>query len=303
MSYISRPARYDYRSDEEYQQAQKKYLEEQANAKKKLIRRIVLGVVGALIAITLISSISVIPEGKVGVKYRFGQIVETGMDAGLHFTTPFLDTVSKVDITEQIQTLDVSAYTKDTQTVESLDLQVNYYYDKSELDTLVRQIGLKNIEPKLITPNLTSIIKNEVGKYKAEELIANRSSLEKNVQGALSEIMNPYGILISRVSIQDIEFKASFESIVEEKVAAEQQALKVQNETVKKQEEAKQAVIAAEAEAEAIKLKAQAEAEANKLINSSLTPTLVEYEKIQKWNGEFPSVMGNTVNPFVTIGE
>lgn len=297
------PSRYEYHNDEDFQKAYQKYLDEQAALKKKMTRKIASIVIIGILFFTLLTSITIVPEGKVGVKYRFGQIVETGMDAGLHFTVPFLDSVSKVDITEQIQTLDVSAYTKDTQTVESLDLQVNYYYDKSELDTLVRQIGLKNIEPKLITPNLTSIIKNEVGKYKAEELIANRSSLEKNVQTALSEIMNPYGILISRVSIQDIEFKASFESIVEEKVAAEQQALKVQNETVKKQEEAKQAVIAAEAEAETIKLKAQAEAEANRLINASLTPTLVEYEKIQKWNGEFPSVMGNTVNPFVTIGE
>ena len=126
----------------------------------------------------------------------------------------------------------------------------------------IGKIGLRNIEPKLISPNMTSILKNEVGKYKAEELIANRSSLETNIQKALSEMMGQYGIIISRVSIQDIEFKASFEQIVEEKVAAEQQALKVQNETVKKEEEAKQAVIAAEAEAEAIKLKAEAEAAA-----------------------------------------
>ena len=277
--------------------------EAEKQKQKKFIMKIYGGVTAFMLVICLLLSLTIIPEGKIGVKYRFGQIVEAGMPPGLHFVVPIINSVSKVDITEQVYVMDVSAYTKDTQTIESLDCQVNYFYDKSQIDVLVRQIGLKNIEPKLISPNMTSILKNEVGKYKAEELIANRTALETNIQKSLSTLMEQYGIIVSRVSIQDIEFKASFEQIVEEKVAAEQQALKVQNETVKKEEEAKQAVIAAEAEAKAIKVKAEAEAEANRLINASLTPTLVEYEKIQKWNGEFPEVMGNTVNPFVTIGQ
>lgn len=268
---------------------------------KNEIGKIISGILGVLIVLTLVLSLTVISEGTVGVKYRLGKVVDTSLDAGLHMHAPFIEKIKKVDITEQVYAMDVSAYTKDTQTVESLNIQVNYYYDKAELDTLVRSIGLKNIEPKLIMPNLTSTLKNEVGKYKAEELIANRSELEKEIQASLETFMNQYGVIISKVSIQDIEFKASFEQIVEEKVAAEQEALKVQNETLKKEEEAKQLVIAAQAEAEATKVKAQAEAEANKLINSSLTPTLVDYYKVQSWDGKFPEVMGNNVNPFVTL--
>ena len=152
-------------------------------------------------------------------------------------------------------------------------------------------------------PNLTSVLKNEVGKYKAEELIANRSQLEMNIEQNLSEKLTGYGVIISRVSIQDIEFEAAFEQVVEQKVAAEQKAMAVQNETIQKQEEAKQKVIAAQAEADAILVKAQAEADANRLLNESLTGELLNYYKIQAWNGEFPQVMGNTVNPFVMMGE
>ena len=119
----------------------------------------------------------------------------------------------------------------------------------------------------------------------------------------LSELLSGYGVIISRVSIQDIEFEAAFEQVVEQKVAAEQKAMTVQNETIQKQEEAKQKVIAAQAEADAILVKAQAEAEANRLLNESLTGELLNYYKIQAWNGEFPQVMGNTVNPFVMMGD
>ena len=54
-------------------------------------------------------------------------------------------------------------------------------------------------------------------------------------------------------------------------------------------------------QAKAILLKAEAEAEANKLLSQSMDKNLIEYKKIEKWDGNFPEVMGNTVNPFVTI--
>ena len=267
----------------------------------KAIIGIVLAIV--LVLIVLTSTLIIINEGTVGVKYRFGKIVATDLEPGVHFVLPFIETVKKVDVTEQIFVMDVSTYTRDTQTVDSLDIQVNYYYSKADLDTLIRSIGIKNVEPKLIMPNLTSVLKNEVGKYKAEELIANRSQLEMDIQQSLSDKLTSYGLIISRVAIQDIEFESAFEQVVEQKVAAEQKALTVQNETIQKQEEARQKVIAAQAEADAILVKAQAEAEANRLLNESLTGELLNYYKIQAWNGEFPQVMGNEVNPFVMMSD
>ena len=269
---------------------------------RKGVKAVVAIIIAAVLALIVVSSsLTIINEGTVGVKYRLGKIVATDLEPGVHFVVPFIESVRKVDVTEQIYAMDVSTYTRDTQTVDSLDIQVNYYYSKADLDTLIRSIGIKNVEPKLIMPNLTSVLKNEVGKYKAEELIANRSQLEMNIQQSLSEKLNAYGLIISRVSIQDIEFEAAFEQVVEQKVAAEPKALTVQNETIQKQEEAKQKVIAAQAEADAILVKAQAEAEANRLLNESLSGDLLDYYKIQAWNGELPQVMGNEVNPFVMM--
>ena len=48
-------------------------------------------------------------------------------------------------------------------------------------------------------------------------------------------------------------------------------------------------------------MKAQAEAEANQLLSESLSGDLLNYYKIQAWNGEFPQVMGNEVNPFIMM--
>lgn len=258
---------------------------------------VVIMVVGAVLSAT------VIREGNVGIKTRFGKIVETGIPAGLHFHTPFVEKIGKVDITQQTFLNDLTAYTKDTQTVEHLIIKVNYAYDSSRIDYIIRTIGVKNVESKIVAPRVLSNTKNIVGQYKAEELISKRAECQERIETVLAESLMEDGIIVASVNIEEITFKADFENIVEKKVAAEQEALTVQNETVKKQELAKQKVIEAEAEADAIKVKADAEAYSIEVIQEQIrkSPEYIELKRVEKWDGQFPTVMGNTVNPFVTM--
>ena len=115
--------------------------------------------------------------------------------------------------------------------------------------------------------------------------------------------MAEQGILITNVNIEDIDFENSFEENIRNKVAAEVKAQQTRNETETKKEEANQKIVAAEAEAQSAKIAADAEAYAIKAVQEQLaqSPEYIEYERIQKWNGQYPEVMGNTVNPFVTL--
>ena len=54
------------------------------------------------------------------------------------------------------------------------------------------------------------------------------------------------------------------------------------------------AITNAEAEAQKTAIKAEAQAEANKKIAESLSDTLIEYQKIQKWDGKLPMVTGSS---------
>ena len=62
---------------------------------------------------------------------------------------------------------------------------------------------------------------------------------------------------------------------------------------MKSETEKQTAIINAEAQAETVRIKAEAEAAANKTISESLTPNIIEYNKIQKWDGVLPKVTGN----------
>lgn len=73
------------------------------------------------------------------------------------------------------------------------------------------------------------------------------------------------------------------------KIQASQNAMKVENE-----------VATAKAEAQKMIIEAQARAQANKIVSESLTPELVNYNAIQKWDGKLPQVTGSSI-PFVNL--
>jgi regulator of protease activity HflC (stomatin/prohibitin superfamily) len=122
-------------------------------------------------------------------------------------------------------------------------------------------------------------------KFTAEEINGGKQAdLEHMAQEALVAAMQPYG-----VQIDQLAFTApprpppQVKTAIEAKIAAIQSAERVENQ---KRE--------ASAEGEKIKVTAAATAEANRLINSSITPQLVEWKKLDimgaKWDGRGPMV-------------
>ena len=245
----------------------------------------------------------IIPEGHIGVKTQLGAIVSSDLGAGPHLSIPFVQKIKSVNVQEQAYEFNASAYTKDTQTVENIQGKLNYQYDRAQLSDIIRNIGIKNVESKIIVPQVNSILKNAIGGFKAEDLVQNRSALQEQVEGELRDALAMSGITVTALNIENIDFEDSFEEVIRAKVAAEQEALRMRNETVAKEEQAKQTVIAAQAQADSQRVKAEAEAYAIKLIQEQLaaSPKYIELKKVEKWNGEWPQIMGSTINPFVTL--
>ena len=56
----------------------------------------------------------------------------------------------------------------------------------------------------------------------------------------------------------------------------------------------------ARGEADAVLIAAEAKAKANNLLQASITPELIEYTKVQRWDGKLPSTTGGVV-PFISV--
>ena len=280
------------------------YIDLDKNRRRKSFKGVLLTVIVLVLAAVIgLSSICTVSEGYIGVKYRFGKIVADDLQPGLNFKVPVIETVSRVDVREQIYASNTTAYTKDTQTVENLQFKLNYYYDRAQLSNIIRNIGINNVETKLVIPQMMSIVKNEIGQFKAEELIQNRTVVQENIETKIAESLGKDGIIVTSFALENVDFEDGFEEAVRAKVVAEQEALKMQNKTVEKEELARQTVIEAQAKADSQKLEADAQAYSIKVVQDQLStsPEYLEYAKIQKWNGQFPQVMSEGTDPFIVI--
>lgn len=160
-----------------------------------------------------------------------------------------------------------------------------------------------------------SIIRDVMGSFDAKEIQSKRADVSKLLNSKMSSFFksNSYFKLDSRVDLKEIEVESSIMKKQLEVQAAKQDTLKEaqrikQAENAAKtreataQGEANAVRIAAEGRAAALLLEATAQAKANKLVSESLTPKILENNKILKWNGVVPKVLaGSTTGLFLNL--
>lgn len=252
--------------------------------KKLLSKRVVLPVLGAIIVIIILAnSLTIVQAGHTGVVLTLGRVEENVLQEGLHAKIPFIQSVAMID--NRITKLEVSteAFSKDLQTVQTT-IAINYRVDTSKSFSIYKNIG-RDYESILVVPAVNEVLKAIAAEYTAEESVTNRTLISEGLIVGLNEKLNDIGLYVTDVNIINFDFSDAYITAIEEKQVAQQQLLKAETE--------KQTQITnAEAEAEALKIRAEAEAEANRILAESITDTLVEYNKIEKWNGQLPQVTG-----------
>lgn len=267
----------------------------------KANRIAVAAIVVLLIAVLFFSVTVVIGSGHTGVVSTFGRVSEDVLQEGFHFKLPW-QKVTKVDNRISMLTVSTEAFSSDLQTVNVV-VAVNYRIDTSKSYYIIKNVG-KNYEDVLVTPSVNEVLKQIIALYTAEQSITNRGVISSALLDGLNEKLNLSGVYVSDINIIDFDFSETYIQAIEAKQVAEQEKLKAQIQqeqlTMEKQAQAERDIIAAEAalevskiEAEAVEFAGQKEAAANKAIAESITPELVEYYKVQAWDGSLPSITGS----------
>lgn len=255
--------------------------------------KITCAVVGLVIFIILgimSNPFAIVGVGERGVKETLGKVSPESYTEGVHFVTPFIQRIHKMDVKTQKTNPSTTVFTKDIQQAR-LAYVVNYNLQPENVHKMYREVG-KDYKDKVLMPIVEGTVKNVIGSWNATDLIANRAKATSDILAKLQEQLDDNYISVTDFQITDIDYSDVFEKAIEGKVTAEQVALKAKNQTVQVEEEAKQKVIAAQAEAKSMAIRAQA---------LTQNKALVEYEAVKKWNGELPVyMMGNTV-PFMNI--
>jgi regulator of protease activity HflC (stomatin/prohibitin superfamily) len=262
--------------------------------------------IGALVVLFILfiiawSSFVIVPAGHRGVVLWWGSVEKRIMVEGLNFKVPIAEKVVKIDVRVQPHPFkEIDAASKEYQMVK-LTGMMNFHIDPSNVNDLYQKVGF-DFASKVIDPAFNDFVKEVVPNYNITEILPKREEIRKRAMNKLGDNLARYHIIVDDIYFSNIRFSPEYERAVEAKQVAQQQVETQRQILAQREIEAQQKVASAKGEAESIQVVAQGQAKANEALARSLSPILVQYKGIEKWNGNLPQVSGGAV-PFVDIGK
>ncbi|MGF1533269.1 MAG: prohibitin family protein [Bernardetiaceae bacterium] len=239
---------------------------------KSIIGMAVFGFIAFLFIITLSNSLFItIEAGERGVLFkRFsgGLDKENIYTPGFHVIAPW-NSMYVYDVREKQQSEAMVVLSRNGLNIKvDITIREHPIYDK--IGHLHENFG-ENYIQALVIPELRSAVRNEIGKFTPEELYSTKRDevqhlIETNMEKSLSDNF----IKLRAVLIRDIELPEKVKNAIEEKLEAEQSALKYEFILAQERKEAERRII-----------EAQAKAEANKILNASLTGNILRDKGIE----------------------
>lgn len=254
------------------------------------------GVVAAIvIVIALVGSVMClerIPTGYVGVVYSMsGGVQDEILTQGWHMVSPTKKvkefTVGNEQLVLSKDSRDGSAgddsfavATADNANID-ISFQMSYRYDQSKVvDTYKNFKGMDG--EAIVNSRVRTVLKAKVSEittvYTMMDLYSgNRNGINTELTSFLNEELHKqFGIEVIDASIIDVHPDAQLQHTIADRVTALQkkQQAEAEQETIKVQNETK--LMQARAEAEAKQIQAEGEAKANETISASITDTLLK---------------------------
>src|SRR6266481_3118046 len=296
------------------------------NFKPSATRRnqeMIRGTVGAAIAglvvlIAILGSWYTVDQTERGVLLRNGAVIGTAQP-GLGFKVPLIDGVEKISVKTSTYTWDrMNSYSYDQQPADlkisvtlraSPDKVADLYAKFGRLDTAVNQV---------VNPVVNQQVKVVFGRYTAVKAIQERGALNSAIKDAITETLkyDPM-IVIESVQLENIEFSANYLHSIEQRMLAEVEVQKLQQNAEREKVQAQITVTQATAKANAVATRLNGEAQATNIRITGeaqaaaiearakalgTNPNLVTLVQAERWNGVLPTTMvpGSAV-PFVSV--
>ena len=293
------------------------------------MNRGIIGVVVALVVILIIAGGSwyTVDQTERGVLLRNGAVIGTAQP-GLGLKLPLFDTVQKVSVKTVTYTWDkMNSYSYDQQPAD-LKISVTLRAAPEKVADLYAKFGtIDAAVNQVVSPVVNQQVKVVFGHYTAVKAIQERGTLNAAIKDAITDTLkyDPM-IIIESVQLENIEFSANYLHSIEQRMLAEVEVQKLQQNAEREKVQAQITVTQATAKANAIRAEAQANADATRLSgeakasNIKITgeaeaaaiearakalgtnPNLVTLVQAERWNGVLPTTMvpGSAV-PFVSI--
>ncbi|MBK8983771.1 MAG: prohibitin family protein [Ignavibacteria bacterium] len=240
--------------------------------------------IGILLAI-LFASVVQIGPGEVGVQILFGNVQDKVLRSGLNFVNPLVE-VQELDIKTQAYTMsgqndqdenEIKIKKSDPiQTLSSdgltliLDVTVWYRIDADATPDLIRNIGI-DYESKIVLPAIRTAIRDIAVNFVATDIYSSkRDDYVNDVSRKLEISFQGRGIILEKVLLRNVELPQKVREAIDEKISAEQRAQQMVYILQKERQEAERKTV-----------EATGVAEAQRIINSTISNSYLQWKYIE----------------------
>ena len=267
--------------------------------KNKITARLIVTGLIVIAALLLIAdSFKIVPTGYTGVRVRLGQVAQENISSGITMKIPFIDAVRLVNNKQQDVTIEgqIWSETSERTALYYEGINITYRINSGRSAWLVANVN--DYEHTLLTSSFVSSSVKTASKQFTAIDATNRGIIEPAIAQALqASVDEKYGedtITIIKVVVNNADYEDSYNQVIAEQQAAQirYQTQQIENQRSIEQAEAQATVTrtSAQAQADALLIAAEAEAEANSIREESLTPNIIRYETITRWDGRLPMI-------------
>ncbi len=173
--------------------------------------------------------------------------------------------------------------------VVNADVGISYSLDPAKIPQIFQKYrkGIDEITDLFLRNHVRDAMNSVGSKAQVEDVYGQgKDRFMTEVQKQVVSQVQDIGIIIDKIYLLgSLRLPQGVIAALNAKMEATQKAQQRQNEVAEAEAQAKKQFAGAEGEAKSLLLVAEAQAKANKVIADSITPELVQYEYVKKWNG------------------
>ncbi len=188
--------------------------------------------------------------------------------------------------------------------VVSADVGMTYHIDPTKVSTIFQKYR-KGID-EITHIFMRNTVRDAFVKFSSERSVEDvygkgKADLLKSVEDFVSASVNEQGIVIEHIYlIGELRLPDTVIASLNKKIEASQIAQQRENEIREAIANADKSIAKAKGEAESLLSVAIAQAQANEILTKSISPTLVKYKSIEKWDGKLPTITSDVI-PMINI--
>jgi len=214
-----------------------------------------------LIALFSLGGCARVLPGQVGVKRTFSRFKERIYTPGVYLHNPFVSRFMRLPTQVVNLKIEMGLPSKEGLTIQS-EVSILYHVQASKAIDILTNVG-RRYEQELILPIFRSAASDVCARFYAKDMhSAERAVIEKAIQKRLDEDLNSRGFTIENVLLKRIVLPQGLASAIEDKLRAEQDAMRMEFVLLQQQKQAQLGVVDAEAAKQIAKIKAEGEREA-----------------------------------------